>query len=102
MRVAGTTRTRQGAAVSGLEVSAFDRVLGSKEEAVKGRTSADGRYTIDYTREKFQRAVKRSADVFIEVRPRRKGHPVRLPVHYNAPESLIVDLWLKNGQLRMI
>ena len=92
MRIAGTIVDRQGLSVSGLEVAAFDKDLRSEQGLGKARTSADGHYAIDYTREKFQRAEKRSADVFIEVRPRRKGRSVRSPVHYNAPECFVVDL----------
>lgn len=96
MRISGTIRSTLGTPVGGIEVIAFDKDLRSEQELGKARTSADGRYVIDYTREKFQRAEKRSADVFIEVRPPRKGRPVRSSVHYNAPESLVVDLVLED------
>jgi hypothetical protein len=94
MRITGTVRNRSGVAVGGLDVRAFDKDFRSQQEVGKTRTSADGRYIIEYTREKFKRAEKRSADVFIEVRPRKKGRPVRSPVRYNVPEVLVVDLVL--------
>src|SRR5687768_10190511 len=96
MRISGTVKSRQGAPIGGLEVIVFDKDFRSQQELGKARTLADGHYTIDYARVKSQRAEKRSADVFIEVRPRGKGRTFRSPVHYNAPESLVVDLVLED------
>ena len=80
MRTTEITRSRQGSPVCGVEVVVFDKDLRSQQELGTARSTADGRYTIDYTRQKFQRAEKRSADGFIEVRPCRKRRPVRSPV----------------------
>ena len=95
MRISGRITTRPGIPTSGLTVVAFDKDLRSSQELGQTQTQADGRYAIDYSREKFARAEKRAADVFIEVRPRGKGTPGQSVVHYNAPESIVIDLVLE-------
>jgi hypothetical protein len=96
MKVSGVIRNSQGVAVNGLEIAAFDQDFRAEQELGSTRTKIDGRYTIDYTSEKFKRAEKRSADLLVEVRSRGKGRALRSPIHYNAPESLVVDLVLQD------
>ena len=91
MRIAGTIANTQGTPLAGLEVVAYDKDLRSQQELGKARTGPDGRYTIEYSAEQFARAEKRSADVFVEVRPPGGGVPRRSAVSYNAEESITID-----------
>src|SRR5437588_12788773 len=94
MRISGTVSSTPDAPVARVEVVAFEKDLRSEHEIGRARTSGDGRYAIEYAREGLQRVGKGSVNVFVEVRPQRRGRAVRSPVRYGAPESLVVDLVL--------
>jgi len=66
-KVKGTILQPDGTPVVGTTVKAFDKDLRHEEELGEVFTNQVGKYEITYTRDHFQRAEKRSADLVVRV-----------------------------------
>lgn len=87
--------TRAGAdsmPLANLVVAAFDKDMRSEEPLGQGTTDAEGHYAIRYTREKFSRAEKKSADLVVRVMSAAGLPLAESPVFFNAPDAATVDL----------
>jgi hypothetical protein len=94
--VNGQVRHQDGSPLGGLRVTAFDKDLRNAEplgEATTGGTpSAPGHYEIAFTPDKFRKAEKRTADVFVRVFSPEGIQIAESPVHFNVPATLTLDL----------
>ncbi|MDP2621002.1 MAG: neuraminidase-like domain-containing protein [Hyphomicrobiales bacterium] len=93
-RVFGTVRNELGELLSDATVQAFDRDL--RREQVLGSVKARaGRYEIRYTRSRFAKAEKGSADLVMKVLGPDGNELYKTPVQFNAPRELELDIALK-------
>lgn len=108
----GTVTASDGIAVANKKVAAYDKDLRKEGLLGSSLTAKDGSYKITYTAEKFSRAEKQTADVFIRVTDLNlgnifntgKGNPDNIyhtsAVLYNAPQNAVIDAVLDEKSYR--
>lgn len=93
--VTGIITTEDGNPAVNNTVHAFDKDMRSEQLLGIAITSTAGRYVISYTEDQFQRAEKKTADIFIKVFDSDNNLLGQSEVLFNAPEEQRLDLTLK-------
>lgn len=93
-RVFGLVRDEYGEPLADVTVQAFDRDL-RNEQFLGSAKAVEGCYDIRYTRSRFLKAEKNSADLVMKVLGREEEELYKTPVQYNAPSALELDITLK-------
>ena len=88
-----------GQPANALTVGAFDRDLRDAEQLGEATTGDDGLYCVDYSRDRFTRSEKQSADLFVRVSAgdRLLSDPPLSAVLFNAPELAVLTVDLSGG-----
>ncbi|MEU1250023.1 neuraminidase-like domain-containing protein [Micromonospora arida] len=97
--VVGRVRWVDGQPANALTVGAFDRDLRDAEQLGEATTGDDGLYRVDYSRDRFTRSEKQSADLFVRVSAgdRLLSDPPLSAVLFNAPELAVLTVDLSGG-----
>lgn len=103
-RVVGRVLYADGTAAQAFTVLAFDRDLRRESLLGETRTNETGVYEITYTRDRFARAEKRSADLLIRVLDEQQTlyeTPIE-EITFNAPRLALLNATLKVPESRPI
>lgn len=96
--VRGQIRQANGKPFVGALVRAFDKDLRKQQKLDESSTDEEGRYTISYSKERFERAEKGSADLFIVVFDADEQELARSDVVFNALQEETVDLTVLSSE----
>src|SRR6185369_5457327 len=92
--VRGHVTSTAGRPVIGVTVRAFDRDLRSEQALGEARTGAHGEYRITYTKDRFSRAEKASADLLMGVvQGETQLYETAVDaIVFNAPADAVIDI----------